>query len=133
MARIARRKRVRCKLRCQIIAGRRPTEANIVSLSEGGLGVVAPMSLEQGDAIRLRILPPGRSEPLAVSGIVWNDQPARVAKSGARLRLIGCVVSDPSRDFLSLFKRLDRSSATGPARSSCSSPRRSSATRRSRR
>jgi len=116
MARIPRRNRVRCRLRCQIIAGPRPTEASIVSLSEGGLGVVAPLSLEQGDPIRLRILPPDRTQALEVSGIVWNDQPARVTRPRANLRLLGCLVSDPSEAFIALIKRLDRGSATGSAR-----------------
>ncbi len=116
MARTTRRNRVRCKLRCQIIGGRRPTEAAVVSLSEGGLGVVAPIQLEQGDPIRLRILPPGRTEAIDVSGIVWNDQPARVAKPRANVRLLGCVVSDPSDAYLALMKRLDRGSASRTAR-----------------
>ena len=65
------------------------------AISESGLGLVAPLSLEQGDSIRLRILPPGRTEGVDVSAIVWNDQQARVAKPRPDLRLLGCVVSDP--------------------------------------
>jgi hypothetical protein len=116
MARISRRHRVHCKLRCQIMGGRRPVEASVVSLSEGGIGMVAPLRLEQGDSIRLRILPPGRTQPMDIGVIVWNDQPARAAKPRADLRLLGCVVSDPSEDFLALVKRLDRRPAPGAAR-----------------
>jgi hypothetical protein len=116
MARIARRHRIHCKLRCQIMGGRRPVEASVATISESGLGLVAPLSLEQGDSIRLRILPPGRTEGVDVSAIVWNDQQARVAKPRPDLRLLGCVVSDPPDAFLVLVKRLDRRPAAGAVR-----------------
>jgi hypothetical protein len=78
-----------------------------VTLSEGGLAVVADLRLEQGDPIRLLVFPGHGGSPIRVSGIVWNDVPAQNAGGPSRLRRIGCVVSQPPRSFLSLIDRLD--------------------------
>ncbi len=113
MSRIQRRRRTRCKLRCEIVlAGKRRQQARVVSLSEGGLALVADLRLEQGEPIRL-LVSPGEGQPtIRVSGIVWNDQPFNGSSGPARLRRIGCIVSDPSRSFLALLDRLMPSSST---------------------
>jgi len=86
-----------------------------VSLSEGGLALVADLRLEQGEPIRL-LVSPGEGQPtIRVSGIVWNDQPFNGASGSSRLRRIGCIVSDPSRSFLALLDRLMPSSSTSEA------------------
>lgn len=116
MSRIQRRRRTRCKLRCEVVlAGKRRQQGRVVSLSEGGLALVADLQLEQGEPIRL-LVSPGEGQPtIRVSGIVWNDQPFNGASGSSRLRRIGCIVSDPSRSFLALLDRLMPSSSTSEA------------------
>mgnify|MGYP005848764533 CR=1 FL=1 len=113
MSRIQRRRRTRCKLRCEVVlAGKRRQQARVVSLSEGGLALVADLRLEQGEPIRL-LVSPGEGQPtIRVSGIVWNDQPFNGASGNSRLRRIGCIVSDPPRSLLSLLDRLMPSAST---------------------
>jgi hypothetical protein len=79
----------------------------VVTLSEGGLAVVADLALDQGDPIRLLVAPGGGAPPIKVSGIVWNDSAADGSSGRSRLRRLGCVVSHPSRSFLALLDRLD--------------------------
>jgi hypothetical protein len=107
MGRIQRRRRARCRLRCEIaLAGRRRKQGRLVTLSEGGFAVVADLDLEQGDPIRLLVHPGAGASPVKVSGIVWNDIAADGGSGRSRLRRLGCVVSDPSRSFLELLDRL---------------------------
>lgn len=107
--RSGRRRRVRCALRCQVLGvGRKPVEARVVQLSEGGLSVAGPLPLEQGDPIRLRLLPHRNSAAVDVSGIVWNEEPVRGADAEEGLRRLGCLISDPPRAFLQLLSQLER-------------------------
>ena len=104
MARTQRRRRVDCRLKCEIRIGKRQhLRGRVVSLSEGGLAVVAELDLEQGDPISISIESgkPGASIP--VSAIVWNDLSASPSGRSSRVRKLGCVVSEPSRAFLQLI------------------------------
>ena len=107
MTRLERRRRIRCRLRCEIVEPRRHrAEAAVLSLSEGGLSVEAALRVEQGDPIRLRIRPHPGAPAVTVEGIVWTDHPSRRAFAGAGLRVLGCLVSDPSPAFLELLARV---------------------------
>lgn len=112
MSRIQRRRRGRCRLRCEILLpGRRRQQGRVVTLSEGGLAVVGDLRLEQGDPIQLRIEPGSGQPTIRVSAIVWNDLPLDGVGGHSRLRRLGCVVSQPSRSFLALLDRVDPPSA----------------------
>ena len=101
---------------CEVIGqGPRRVIATVVSLSEGGLGLQAPLSVELGDSIRLRILPQRGERAVSVEGIVWNDRPAPRAGRGASLRLLCCFVSSPPPPFLELFSEIEKRKAV-PAR-----------------
>ncbi len=107
-----RRKRVRCALRCQVLGvQRRPVECRVVQLSEGGLSVVGPLQLEQGDPIRIRLLHHRGKSAIDLSGIVWNDEPARGAGAEEGFRKLGCMVSDPPRAFLHLLRQVEQRGA----------------------
>lgn len=115
MARSQRRRRVACRLKCEIRdAGRRRVRGRVVSLSEGGLALVAELNLEHGDPIRLSIDPGNGQKAVNVSAIVWNDLPASPSGRSAGIRKMGCVVSQPSRAFLALLERLDERPAPVP-------------------
>ena len=109
MSRIQRRRRIACRLKCEIAipGNRRHVRGRVVSLSEGGLGIVADMALDQGDPIRILIEQgPGR-RPVKVSAIVWNDHSPSPTGRATSLRRLGCVISHPPRAFLALIDRLD--------------------------
>ncbi len=107
MGRINRRRRVRCKLSCEIVqSSRRRVQSRIVTLSEGGLALITDLPFEQGDPIRLVISPGSGSKSLRVSAIVWNERAATSPAASNRLRRIGCVVSEPSKAYLELLDRL---------------------------
>ncbi len=80
-----------------------------MTLSEGGLSLEAPLRVEQGDTLHMRILPHRKGRSVAVEGIAWNDRPSR-SRAG-RLRLIGVVVSDPPCEFLELLSEVERRNA----------------------
>lgn len=116
MGRIQRRRRVRCKLSCEIVeSSRRRVQARVVSLSEGGLAIITELEFDQGDPIRLLISPGRGRAPLKVSAIVWNQRRTTGSGKAAGLRRYGCVVSEPSRSFLDLLDRFDPSLSTSPA------------------
>jgi PilZ domain len=107
VARTQRRRRVDCRLKCEIlISTRRRVRGRVVSLSEGGLAVVADVGLEQGDPIRIVIDSTGGLPAVRVSAIVWNDLSASPSGRSSRIRKLGCVVSQPSRSYLTLLQSL---------------------------
>lgn len=117
MARIKRRRRIRCKLACEIaVSAKRRMPGRIVTLSEGGLAVLTSAPFEQGAALRLIIDPKG-PKPIRVSVIVWNDVQAKSASGESHLRRIGCVISSPSDAYGALLERMLPPEA-GPTRQS---------------
>jgi len=107
VASIQRRRRVACRLKCEIVLSRRRrVRGRVVSISEGGFAVVGDLALEQGDPIWLMIEGASRA-PVKVSAIVWNDLSASPSGHSSRLRKLGCVVSKPSRSFRALLDALD--------------------------
>jgi len=109
VSRIARRRRIECKLSCEVVLpGRRRIQARVVSLSEGGLALVGALDFEQGDDIRLLITSKSGCPPIKVAAIVWNEQgAARTAASSSSLRRLGCVISQPPRSLLALLDALE--------------------------
>jgi hypothetical protein len=108
VGKIIRRRRATCRLSCEIAeSSRRRVQGRVVTISEGGLALVTDLAFEQGDPVRLLIQPSEGSKPIAVSAIVWNDRSAPSVGGATRMRRYGCVVSDPSRSFLSLLDRLN--------------------------
>ncbi len=112
MGRIARRRRVRCKLACVIVeSSRRRIPGRVVALSEGGLAVVTGLHFEQGDPIRMLISSDLGARSVRASGIIWNDQSPESSGSGSRLQRFGCLVSQPSDDYLAMLDRLAEQSS----------------------
>jgi hypothetical protein len=112
LERIQRRRRVRCRLPCEIVEKpRHRIPAVVASLSEGGLGIEADLDVEQGQELRLRILPRRGPREVRVAAIVWNIRPSPRKRDGRRLLQIGCVVSEPPPAFMELLERTER--ATG--------------------
>lgn len=110
--RIQRRRRVRCRLRCEVLEGRRrSTEAAILSLSEGGLSLEVARGVDQGDGLRLRIAPKAGAAGVRVDAIVWNHRVVSHTRKGLKRYVLGCVVSDPPPDFLRLLDRLEQRNA----------------------
>jgi hypothetical protein len=94
LARTQRRRRIRCRLPCQVIQGpRRTIPAAVLSLSEGGFGLETTERVEQGDPIRLHIQAQGTAPEVKVEAIVWYDNPAPRAHRNGELRLLGCFHS----------------------------------------
>ena len=106
MSRIKRRRRVRCRLACEIIvSAKKRVAGRVITLSEGGLAVVTGLALEQGDPIRL-VIDPNGAKPIKVSAIVWNDSQPGSRGAGSSLHRIGCVISQPSDSYTALLERM---------------------------
>lgn len=118
MARIKRRRRVRCKLPCEIVLNaKQRVPGRIVTLSEGGIAVLTGAGFDQGDSMRIVIDPKG-ARPIRVSAIVWNDTQAKSVSGESRLRRFGCVISSPSDSFSALLERMlppERGPSSAPA------------------
>lgn len=107
VGRIQRRRRVRCKLACEIAqSNRRRIKARIVTLSEGGLAIVTDLDFDQGESIRLRIQPGLGRKSICVSAIIWNDRSPSSYGNSSSLRRYGCVISEPTQSYLSLLDKL---------------------------
>ncbi len=108
MARIKRRRRVRCKLQCEIVQpNKRSIPARLVTLSEGGFAVITTLALAQGESIRVLIKPDHGGLPIKISGIVWNEAETAGIGTSSRLHRLGCVVSEPPDSYLAMLERLD--------------------------
>lgn len=109
MSRIQRRRRVPCRLKCEIAipGNRRHVRGRVVSLSEGGLAIVADLALDQGDPIRILIETGAGRRPVKVSAIVWNDHSPSPTGRATNIRKLGCVIAHPPRAFMSLIDRID--------------------------
>ncbi len=108
LARIKRRRRVRCKLQCEIVQpNQRPIPARLVSLSEGGFAIITTLGLGQGESIRVLIKSDRGVDLIKVSGIVWNETETSVLGTSSRLHRLGCVVSEPPAAYLAILDRLD--------------------------
>lgn len=106
MSRIKRRRRVRCKLPCEIVVSKsRRVPGRVITLSEGGLAVLTGIELDQGDPVRIVIDPKG-VKPIQVSAIVWNDTRPETRQRASVLRRLGCIVSQPTDSFTSLLERM---------------------------
>lgn len=107
MGRIKRRRRVRCKLQCEIVQpNQRPVPARLVTLSEGGFAVITTLALVQGESIRMLVKSDVGGAPVKVSGIVWNETESSNLGTASRLHRLGCVVSDPPPGYLAMLDRL---------------------------
>lgn len=107
LGRTQRRRRTQCRLKCEILASRRRRiRGRVVTISEGGLAVVADLDLDQGDPIQLSIEPGVGKSPIRISAIVWNDLSASPSRDESRIRKLGCVVSEPPRAYLALLDSL---------------------------
>jgi hypothetical protein len=124
MGRIARRRRVGCKLACVIAESsrHRGVAGRVVALSEGGLAAVTGLQFEQGDPIRMLVRSDLGGRSVRVSGIIWNDQSPESSGTGSRLQRFGCFVSQPSNDYLAMLDRLAEQSS-GPEPISIAVPR----------
>ncbi len=106
MSRIKRRRRVGCKLPCEVLVSKkRRVPGRVVTLSEGGFALLTAVTVDQGDALDLVIDPKG-ARPIHVTGIVWNDTKPETRQASSVLRRIGCVVSEPSDSFAALLERM---------------------------
>jgi len=107
VGRITRRRRVRCKLSCEIAqSNRRRIKARVVTLSEGGLAVVTDLDFDHGESLQLRIQPALGGKSICVSAIIWNDRSPSKSGTSSRLRRYGCVVSQPTQSYLALLDQL---------------------------
>jgi len=112
MARTQRRRRIRCRIPCQVIQqSRRKIPAAVLSLSEGGFGLETTERLDQGDPIRLHIQAQGTVPAVLVDAIVWYDNPAPCARGSGQHRLLGCFLPKPSARFLNLFAAVEKRNA----------------------
>lgn len=115
---IQRRRRVRCRLGCEILGqGRRNERATIVALSEGGLGIEVASPVEVGEPIELRIRSRRNGPAVEVTALVWNQRVFRRGRNGPKLRAVGCVISSPPADFLALLDQLEPKDARSDRRS----------------
>jgi len=112
MARTQRRRRIRCRIPCQVIRpNRRTIPAAVLSISEGGFGLETSERVDQGDPIRLHIQAQGAAPAIRVEAIVWNDNPAPCARGNGQLRLLGCFLPKRSAAFLKLFAAVEKRNA----------------------
>jgi len=112
MARTQRRRRIRCRLPCQVIQqDRRKIPAAVLSLSEGGFGVETTERVDQGDPIRLHIQAQGTAPEVMVEAIVWYDNPAPRASGNGELRVLGCFLPKRSPAFQRLFAAVEKRNA----------------------
>lgn len=117
MSSLERRRRVRCRLACELLGARRTrSRSSIVTLSEGGFALETEPRFEMGEEVRVCILPHRRERAVKITGIIWNDQPSR--RRGSPLHVFGCVVSDPPPRFLELLAEVEAREVTSEPRPS---------------
>ena len=85
MSTLERRRRVRCRLACELLGAQRtPLRSHIVTLSEGGFAVETEPRFETGDEMRICILPHRRERAVKVRSILELAGGLAAARTAAR-------------------------------------------------
>ncbi len=108
---VQRSERIRCHLPCEIVSRRRKVAATLCGLSEKGFSLVTRDEVEQGDAIRVSILPHRGRNAIVVDAIAWSNHERHDRVSGRSRREVGFLLSDPSPAYLALLDEVRRRAA----------------------
>lgn len=103
---LQRSERIRCHLPCEIFARRRKIEATLCGLSEKGFSLEVDHDLDQGDALRVCILPHRGRRAVLVDAIAWSTHERYDRRGGRVKHEVGFLLSDPSPAFLALVEEV---------------------------
>jgi len=115
-----RRKRTRfpCNIPCDLVIAGKSVAGTVRNVSEGGLGVDAPLAAaSEADSLSVTLKPPGRP-PIDLVALVWHVRAVQRARSPERQARLGLVVSDAGDDwvrFVALLVPAPRARAAPPA------------------
>ncbi len=95
--------RIRCRLQCALVKGRRRIHARVLDVSEGGLCVLSPIALKPQQSVLLQIDVPPHG-PVDVEAVAWH---VRRVKSGASRGKawwsVGMTITKAGEGFQSLL------------------------------
>lgn len=94
--------RIHCRLQCTLRKGRRSVRARVLDVSEGGLCLLSPVSLQARQPVTIVIDVPRRG-PVEVEAVAWH---VRAVKSGREHRQawsIGMMITKAGTGFASLL------------------------------
>jgi hypothetical protein len=104
-----RSERIRCHLPCEIMRGRRRRiPATVTGLSEKGFNLEMKLGVDQGDALRICLLPHRGKRAVTVDAIAWSTRERYDLRTGQSRRETGFMVSDPGPAFLELVEEVRR-------------------------
>lgn len=112
---VQRSERIRCHLPCEIVLRRRKVAATLCGLSDKGFSLLTRGAVEQGDAIRVCILPHRGRNAIEVDAIAWSNHERHDPSTGRRRREVGFLLSDPSPAYLALLDEVRRRTAPASA------------------
>jgi hypothetical protein len=118
-----RRKEDRIKVRfpCEFAFGRQRASGTVLDLSPAGLSVAVDSGADQGDKVRVRLQPRGRSS-IDIEALVWNTRGMRRRGTGKQLMRLGLVLSEAPDEFLELLKSHASAGRAEPPRAAASRP-----------
>ncbi len=87
---------------------RRRSEATLTSLSDKGFSLEAERAFEQGDSVRISILPHRGRRAVVVDAIAWSSREQLDRRSGKRQCTLGFMLSDPPDAFTALVDEIRR-------------------------
>jgi hypothetical protein len=98
--------RHRCKLRCNVLHGKKQDAATIVDVSLSGLCIQTALPLAQGDAVRVEFLEPMR---IQIKALAWNVR--RMRKSGEVTNVVGMMLSEVGPEYEVVVGRISGGSS----------------------
>jgi hypothetical protein len=110
------RARVRCNIPCDVVIAGKSVAGTVRNVSEGGLGVDAPLAAAaEGDSLEVTLKPAGRP-PIDLVALVWHVRAVRPGRSPERQARLGLVVSDAGDDWVRFIAPLVPAASTAEAR-----------------
>ena len=121
------RARVRCNIPCDVVVAGKSVAGTVRNVSEGGLGVDAPLAAAaEGDSLEVTLKPAGRP-PIDLVALVWHVRAVRPGRSSEPQARLGLVVSDAGDDWLRFIAPLVPAAGAveppRPERDAASAPR----------
>ena len=96
-------KRIPCRHPISLSGSTKPVSGTMRDVSAGGLSVQVPVSVEQGEVVRVEIQPPGGS-PIVVQAIVWHSRRVRKRQTREQSFVVGMLLSSAPDEYAKLLE-----------------------------
>jgi hypothetical protein len=99
--------RLKCRIPCAVRRGRDRIPASILDVSQGGLCLLSPVSIERGDGLAVLIEVSG-SEPIELEATAWHSRVVTTGASRRRAWSVGAMILKADDGYQALLADFDQ-------------------------